>query len=105
MFYGWTDLPSGVGQLGVFVCVFIIIYFISGSKPDLKNTKMWKKISHFFVEKFWENILTYFKKFQQKFLNLGKKPSWFYKILGKVKNNNNNKKKYAKMENFDQLHA
>ena len=42
--------------------------------------KISKKIDTF-AEKFWENILTYFQKFQQKFLDFDQKNGSFYKIL------------------------
>ena len=42
LFYGRTNLPSRVGRLGLFFFFFFLI--ISGSKNDLKNTKIAKKI-------------------------------------------------------------
>ena len=80
LFYGRTDLPSRVGgSIGrflflflwgcLFVCLFVCFvlflfyFFISGSKNDPKNTKISEKNLAFFVEKFWENTLTFFQKF------------------------------------------
>ena len=38
----------------------------------------------FFVEKFWENILTYFQKFSTKIFRVWSKNNWFHKILEKI---------------------
>ena len=55
---------SRVGQSGVF--------FFFGSKTDPKNTNLKKKKKlTYFAEKFWENILTFFKNFQLNFLDIG----------------------------------
>ena len=68
MFYGWTDQPSRVGQLGVFFFVFFLIF--TGSKNDPKNPKISKKNQTFFSEKFWENISTYFQKYSTKIFKI-----------------------------------
>ena len=42
LFYGWTDLPSRVGQSGGFF-FFFFFFFISGSKKDPNNIQISRK--------------------------------------------------------------
>ena len=64
---GWTFLI-------LFCFVFLLtifFYFISGSKNDSKNTKIFgEKNLTFFAEKSWEKLWLLFKKFQLKFVCL-----------------------------------
>ena len=106
LFYRQTDLPKRVGWSGVFV--FVFVFLVSGSKNDIKNTKIStkkkKKTWHFLQKNFGKIFWLFLKYFQLEVLDFDQKTADFIRFWKNFKNKTKQKKKNernsAKTETF-----